>query len=234
MYRLTDQSCSKLWANFIRACSFIWYIRKNAEEHVLPAQILPTSPRTLVDALPMPRIPEIAEDTLKVLLGSVLVAALSQVSIPLAFTPIPLTGQTFGVLLCGISLGARRGVLALALYLLAGAIGLPIFAGGGLGATHLIGPTAGYLWAFPLIALLVGWLAERGWGRNLYTTALCMTIGSLLLLTLGSLWLSLYVGGFVSGFQKGMLPFLPAEAIKIVFATGLIPGLWKWGTRSSH
>jgi biotin transport system substrate-specific component len=184
------------------------------------------APRTLADTISLPRLSPVASDVLRIVTGTAMVALLAQVSLPLPFTPVPLTGQTLGVLLCGTLLGTRRGTASLALYLAAGAVGLPVFASGGAGTIHLFGPTAGYLWAFPLAALLVGWLAERGWDRRLLTSALAMALGSLLLLTLGSLWLSLYVGGIASGFQKGMLPFLPVELVKIAIAAGLLPALW--------
>lgn len=197
------------------------------EEFVLSSQVIAPSPSTLADLVTSPKIPTIASDSLKILAGTLLVAALSQISVPLPFTPVPMTGQTLGVMLCGMALGTRRGTMALSLYLLGGAVGLPIFAGGGVGVGHLIGPTAGYLWAFPIVGAFVGWLAERHWGKTLLTAALGIAVGSLLLLTLGSLWLSLFVGGLSSGFEKGMFPFLPVEMIKTLLAMGLLPSLWK-------
>jgi len=107
--------------------------------------------------------PSWVRDSMLVLGGSLLVAALAQVRIPLPFTPVPLTGQTFGVMLVGAGFGSRLGFLALLLYLLEGLLGLPFFNGGGSGLSHLTGPTGGYLLAFPLAAGLMGWFVER-WG----------------------------------------------------------------------
>ena len=182
--------------------------------------------QTIGDTVPLP-FPLLLADCLRVLCGAALVALLAQASVPLPFTPVPLTGQTFGVLLCGMLLGARRGFLTLALYLAAGAAGLPVFAGGGTGAAHLIGPTAGYLWSFPLAALLVGYGAEQKFDRRPLPAALTLFAGSLLVLAIGTLWLSVYVGGLGVAVTKGMLPFLPGELLKIVVAACALPIAWK-------
>src|SRR5215510_9056491 len=135
---------------------------------------------TLADALPLQN-PSIARrrelDVALIALGSLVVAIAAQIAIPLPWTPVPITGQTLGVLLVGASLGFRRGALSMALYLAEGASGLPVFAGGAAGAVHLIGPTAGYLWSFPFVAALVGWLAEHGWDRRVWTAVAAMALG---------------------------------------------------------
>src|SRR3990170_4107237 len=113
--------------------------------------------------------------------ASLFVAAAAQISVPLWFTPVPITGQTLGVLLTGAALGSRRGALALLLYLIEGAIGLPVFAGGAAGFARILGPTGGYLLALPLAAGIVGSLAERGWDRRLPLAALAMIIGNLVI-----------------------------------------------------
>jgi len=100
---------------------------------------------------------------------SLLTALLAQIKIPLPYTTVPLTGQTFSVLLSGAVLGSRRGFLSQALYLAEGAAGLPVFAGGTGTFAHLLGDTGGYLWSYPLAAALVGWLVERGAGRKTWS-----------------------------------------------------------------
>lgn len=107
-----------------------------------------------------------------VVAGSVLIALLAQLEIPLQ--PVPITGQTFGVLLVGALLGSRLGAVTVLTYLAWGAIGLPVFAGGISGPARLVGPTGGYLVGFVGAAFLVGWLSERGWDRRILTTAVAM------------------------------------------------------------
>ncbi len=164
-----------------------------------------------------------ARDAVLVLGASLVVAGLAQVSIPLPFTPVPITGQTLGVLLSGIVLGSRRAALAMALYLLEGAIGLPFFAGGRSG---LGGPTTGYLLSYPIAAFLTGLLAERGWDRKPLTAALAMLTGSLAIFTFGALWLSSFVGGAQKAFLLGVLPFIPGDLLKTALASGLLPTIW--------
>jgi Uncharacterized conserved protein len=180
--------------------------------------------RTLADALPRRGS---AVDALLIVLGSVFVALGAQIAIPLPFTDVPITGQSFAVLLTGMLLGSRRGALAMLLYLLEGAAGLPVFAGGAAGAALFAGKTAGYLLAFPLAAFVTGVLAERGWDREPLRAAAGMFIGSLVVLTLGSLVLSLFVGGLERGFLLGFVPFLPGDVVKTAFAAAALPGAWR-------
>src|SRR5918998_2297795 len=114
---------------------------------------------------------------------SLLTALAAQVVVPLPFTPVPLTGQTFAVLLTGALLGSRLGALALLAYLAEGAAGLPFFSAGHGGAAHLLfAPTAGYLLAYPVAAFVTGWLAERGWDRRYLSAAAAMALGSFVVL----------------------------------------------------
>src|ERR671929_2233196 len=114
---------------------------------------------------------------------SLLVALSAQVAVPLPWTPVPVTLQTFAVLLTGALLGARLGALALLLYLFEGACGLPFFSMGRGGLAHLLlAPTSGYLLSYPLAAFVTGWLAERGWDRRFPTAAAAMALGSLVIL----------------------------------------------------
>ena len=157
-----------------------------------------------------------------------LVTALSaQIAVPLPFSPVPLTGQTFGVLLTGALLGPRLGAAAMVLYLAEGGFGLPFFAGGAGGAARLLGPTGGYLAAYPLAAAFVGWLSVRGWDRRPLTMLAAMLLGSLIIFALGAAWLS-HFPGIQNAFVQGVLPFLPGDALKALLAAGLLPLGWKW------
>lgn len=161
-----------------------------------------------------------------------LVTALSaRIAVPLPFSPVPLTGQTFGVLLTGALLGSRLGALALLLYLAEGASGLPFFAGGACGPARFLGPTGGYLVASPLAAALVGWLATRGWDRRPLTMLAAMLLGSLVIYALGAGWLVHFLG-VEAALVKGALLFLPGDAVKALLAAGLLPLGWKWMGRT--
>ena len=170
----------------------------------------------------------LGRDTLLVLAFSLVTALSAQIAVPLPFSPVPLTGQTFGVLLTGALLGPRLGALALLLYLAEGACGLPFFAGGTFGFARFAGPTGGYLAAYPLAAALVGWLAARGWDRRPLTMLAVMLLGSLVIFSLGAAWLAYFVGGASHALMLGVLPFLPGDAIKALLAAGLLPLGWKW------
>jgi biotin transport system substrate-specific component len=169
-------------------------------------------------------------DASLIVLGSLIVAAAAQISIPLQ--PVPITGQTLAVLLVGMVLGSRRGALALLAYLAQGLAGLPVFAEGKFGLATVLGPTGGYLVGFVVAAFVVGWLAERGWDRNLFTTLAAMVAGNMVIYAFGLAWLSTFP--FVSGllgeaglFALGMTPFLLGDAIKAVLAALLLPATWK-------
>jgi len=165
-------------------------------------------------------------DLALVLGASLAVALCSQVEIRLPGNPVPITGQTFAVLLVGALLGPRRGGLALLAYLAQGAAGLPVFAGGAGGAAHLLGPTGGYLIGFAAAAALVGWLAERGWDRTPWFTAAAMILGNLVIYAFGVTRLSAFVGS-AQAVPLGLVPFLPGDLIKVGLAAGLLPAAWK-------
>jgi biotin transport system substrate-specific component len=148
------------------------------------------------------------------------------VRIPLPFTPVPITGQTFAVLLVGAALGAGRGAGALMLYLLMGMTGLPVFAGGAAGLFHLTGPTGGYLIGFVIAAAAVGRMAEHGWERSFRTSLIPFSLGTLLIYLVGVPWLALYVGP-QAAIQKGLLPFLPGDLIKLLLAALALPSAWR-------
>jgi biotin transport system substrate-specific component len=144
---------------------------------------------------------------------------------------VPITGQSFAVLLSGLVLGARRAFLAQVLYLAEGAAGLPFFAGGAAGAVQLVGPTGGYLLAFPLAAAFTGLLAERGWDRNPFTMFAAMLSGSAIVFALGLAQLSRFVPADAL-LASGLLPFIPGDLVKSAIAAGVFPLVWKLVPRS--
>ena len=161
------------------------------------------------------------------ILGGILLIALSaQLRIILPFSPVPITGQTFTILLIGTLYGSKRGLATVMTYLALGAMGLPVFAGGAFGIARLVGPTAGYLVGFLAAAFVVGLLSERGWDRKPWTTAASMIIGNGIIYMTGVLWLSRFVG-WQAVLSTGFLPFLAGDALKIALATILLPAGWK-------
>ena len=186
---------------------------------------MPASVRTLTLAdAALPRA-DFLRNALLIAGASVATALAAQIAIPLPWTPVPVTGQSFAVLLTGMVLGSRRGFLALALYLAEGAFGLPVFAGGGAGAALLLGPTGGYLIAFPLAAALTGFLAERGWDRRLLSTLAAMLIGSSVIFAGGLAWLARFVppGQLL---VTGLIPFIPGDVVKALLAALAFPFAW--------
>lgn len=170
-----------------------------------------------------------------VVAGSGIVALTAQIAIPLPFTAVPVTGQTFGVLLVGALLGARGGAAALLLYLMEGAAGLPVFAPFGTpGATRFLGPTAGYLIAFPLAAWIVGWAVERGWyqpgrGRGARLVA-SLLLAEGFIFIFGCAWLGMWSHqGAAEAIRLGLYPFLPGELFKMVILAGALEAAG-WGT----
>lgn len=184
---------------------------------------------TLADALPLPSS-SIARrrelDIALIGLGSLVVAIAARIAIPLPWTPVPISGQTMGVMLAGAALGWRRGALSLGLYLAEGAAGLPVFAGGAAGAVHLMGPSGGYLWSFPFAAALVGWLADRGWDRRLGTAVLAMALGELTVYAFGVPWLARFIG-WERVWMAGFWPFLPGAIVKLGVAGAALPFAWR-------
>ena len=153
--------------------------------------------------------------------ASLFVALCARITVPLPFTPVPLTLSNFGVLLVGLLLGPSRGFAALALYLAEGASGLPVFnpAGPG-GIAQLLGPTGGYLMAYPFVAALAGYVFERG--RSTFARAVSAgLIAEVLLFAIGLTWLSLWTHSVAQAFRFGLYWFLFAEVIKIFFAAAI-------------
>ena len=170
-------------------------------------------------------------NVLLVLLGSALIALSAQVAVPLPFSPVPVTGQTFAVLLVGAALGATRGSAAVVAYLAEGAAGIPVFAGGLAGPAILLGPTGGYLFGFLPAAWICGALAERGWDRRFLSTLAAMTLGDLVIFAVGVPWLARFVGA-ENAIAFGLAPFLIANLAKIVLAAGALPLAWACVRRS--
>lgn len=168
----------------------------------------------------------LGQDALLVTGFSLLNALCAQIFFLLPGTPIPVTGQTFGVLLTGALLGPRLGALSLMLYLIEGTVGLPFFFGGTFGLAHILGPTGGYLLSYPLAAGLVGWLAVRGWDRKPLTMLAAMFLGSAVIYTFGASQLAHFVGAS-KAVSSGVLPFLPGDVLKAILAAGLLPAGWK-------
>ena len=157
---------------------------------------------------------------------SLLTALAAQVVIPIG--PIPITGQTFAVLLTGALLGSRLGAIAMIAYLIEGASGLPFFSGGHAGLLHLMGPTGGYLIAFPAAAFITGAFAEHGWDRKFLTAAAAMAIGSLVIMLSGWMWFSLVMRTSPAlTFFISVLKFIPGDMIKIALAAAVLPSGWK-------
>jgi len=162
--------------------------------------------------------------------ASVVTALAAQIAVPVPWSPVPITGQTWAVLLSGAVLGARRAFLAQALYLMEGAAGLPVFAGGAAGFHVFAGPTAGYLAAFPFAAAMTGLLAERGWDRRFLTMVAAMLLGSVVIFAFGLANLSRFVPA-EHLLAAGLLPFLPGDVVKSSLAALAFPTAWRWVRR---
>ena len=163
-----------------------------------------------------------------VLIGVLLITIGAQISFAIPGNPVPYTFQTFGVLLSAGALGFRRGVAASALYLLIGAIGLPVFARGSHGFDIVLGATGGYIIGFILASAIVGRLAELGWDRTIPGAIGAMLFGSLAIYAVGVPWLA-YVafgGDFSQAYEKGMATFLWWDAMKLAFAAAAFPAAW--------
>lgn len=174
-----------------------------------------------------PRTAEWLRDIILITLGALLVAMLAQLKVALPFTPVPLTGQTFAVLLVGAMLGAKRGTASILLYIALGALGLPVFAGGASGLAYLSGVTLGYLVGFLIAAYVIGSLAEQGLERSLRTSLLPFLMGTLIIYICGVTWLAVMLGSLGNAIAAGLLPFLLGDAIKLVAAGLLLPAAWK-------
>ena len=182
---------------------------------------LRSMPLTLLDAV-LPRT-NVWLDVALVVGFSALTALCARLVIPM--WPVPVTGQTFAVLLAGALLGSRRGALCMLAYLAQGAMGLPVFAGGMGGVAYMMGPTGGYLFGFVAMAFAVGWLVERGWDRQVLTAALAMAVGSVVMYAFGLAWLAKFVPG-EKLLGVGLVSFIPGDLFKLALAAVLLPSGW--------
>jgi biotin transport system substrate-specific component len=173
--------------------------------------------------------------------GSLLMAGLAQVAVHLPFTPVPITGQTLGVLLIGAAYGPALGAATILLYLAWAIVGLPVFAPSadgshqtGLQVLALAGTTGGYLWGFLLASALVGWLSRQGWDRSIRSSISAMLLGSIVIYAVGVPWLHHALATMPDGpaswqttFEFGQYPFLIGDTVKLLLAAGLLPLAWR-------
>jgi biotin transporter BioY len=181
---------------------------------------------TLIDAI-LPKVESktlaLVKDIILILIFTLLTAISAKLKIEIG--PVPITGQTFAVLLSGALLGFRRGVLAQIFYLLGGLAGIPWFSRGG-GISYLMSPTFGYIIGFVLAASVVGFLCERGFDRKIDSAILAMFLGNVLIYFPGLLWLSKFVG-FGKVLEIGLYPFIIGDIIKLFLAALILPLGWK-------
>lgn len=184
---------------------------------------------TLLNSIAAGRVSEagltMAHKVALVIGGSILLALSAHIKVP--FYPVPVTMQTMLVLMIGMAFGPRLGFATIMAYLAQGAMGLPVFAGGA-GLAYMAGPTGGYLFGFAVAAIVTGFLAEKGWGKSVGSTALAMVIGNIVIYAFGVTYLSSIVGGFDKAIQFGLAPFIYGDLLKIVIATAALPLAWKY------
>lgn len=174
-----------------------------------------------------PRNASWLRDLILIMLGTLFVATLAQVKIPLPFTPVPLTGQTFAVLLVAAALGSKRSAASMVFYIALGAFGLPVFAGGASGMDYLSGATLGYLIGFVLAAYVVGLLAERGLERSVRTSIIPFFVGTVIIYACGVMWLAVVLGSFSKALTTGLIPFVTGDVLKLVAAALALPAAWR-------
>lgn len=163
--------------------------------------------------------------------GVALTASAAQFTMPVPFSAVPFVLTPMAVLLTGAALGARLGALSQALYLLAGIVGIQVFAPSAVlppGAARLLGPTGGFLLAYPLAAFVTGWLAERGWDRKYATSALAMVAGLAIIYIGGAAWYTITLThSLQTTLATSVMPFAPLDLVKILFASAILPTVWK-------
>jgi biotin transport system substrate-specific component len=167
-------------------------------------------------------------DALLVLAGTGLVAAAAQISVKLPFTPVPITGQTFAVVLVGASLGAVRGTSSLLLYLWLGVAGAPIYAHHDSGWNVITSASGGYIVGFVLAAAVTGFLAERGWDRRLSSSISVMLTGNVIVYLVGVPWLAVVLNtNLEKSLEYGLYPFVPGDVFKLYIAAAILPTTWR-------
>ena len=181
-------------------------------------------PRVLADVLPRVR----ARDLTLVVGAALLTALCAQISLPVPGSPVPITGQTFAVLLSGAALGAHRGAAAMSLYLLLGLVGLPVYADGAHGVQVVWGATGGYLVGFILAGYVVGKLAEKRLDRTPLKALPLFMVGSLIIFGLGVPWLAVAANlTLPQAVSAGFTPFILGGVVKALLAAALLPSAWK-------
>lgn len=158
---------------------------------------------------------------------NLLLVACAYISINLPFSLVPITGQTFGVLVVAMVLGRVRGTAVVAAYLVEGAAGLPVFAGGTAGPVILLGPTGGYLIGFLAAAFVVGYLADKGWHKGYVKSVVGMALGTVVIFVCGLFWLAQFVPS-ESLLAMGLVPFIPGAVVKIGLASIILPSIWRY------
>jgi biotin transport system substrate-specific component len=196
-------------------------------------RVEPLPGRTLLQAVAAGADLSAAVRAAAVLFATVLTIAAAQVSIPLPFTPVPFTLQPMVVLLAGAALGPRLGFMSQACYLALGIAGLPVFAASPVlpqGVARLLGPTGGYLMSYPIAAFVAGYLAERGFDRRYLTSVLAMAAGLAIVFTFGVAWLAFGAPhvGLSAAIATGLVPFIPADIVKICIAATILPSAWRF------
>jgi biotin transport system substrate-specific component len=182
-------------------------------------------PRVLADLVSR----TLARDAALVLGAALLTAACAQISIPIPGDPVPITGQTFAVLLTGAALGGNRGAAGQLLYVVLGLVGLPFYADGAHGPDVVFGATGGYLVGFPIAAYVVGRLAERRMDRDPVKALPVFTLGSLIVFVFGVPWLAVSADlSLARAIELGFVPFIPGGIIKALLAAGLLPTAWRF------
>jgi biotin transport system substrate-specific component len=188
-------------------------------------------PRVLADVAPRVR----ARDLVLVLAAVALTAACAQISIHIPGLTVPITGQTFAVLLSGAALGANRGATAMLLYVALGMIGLPVFAGGTHGSDVVFGATGGYLIGFLAAGWVVGRLAEARMDRTPVKALPLFVIGSVIVYAIGVPWLAVWAHASLgTAISQGFTPFIGGDVIKALAAAALLPGAWALVSRGNH
>ena len=179
---------------------------------------------TLIDAIWPRQSGGIVRMALLAVAGSILLALSARTQVPM--WPVPMTMQTFAVLVIGMAYGYRLAGATLLLYLAEGAVGLPVFASGG-GNAYFAGPTTGYLVGFLVAAVFVGWLGEKGWDRSVALTFIAMLGGTAIIFVFGVAWLSVFLNDVQAAFANGFTPFIVGAFVKIALAAAVLPIVWR-------
>ena len=194
--------------------SFLFF-KNNNDKYPSLARALPMNEQVIIKPL------------LLVISGILILWMTAQIRISLFFTPVPITGQTFGVLILAAAYGSRLGMTTMLAYLFVGIAGLPVFAGSSSGWAYFSGATAGYLVGFAAAAYVVGYLSEMGWDRKPVSVIASMLIGNAIIYIFGVIWLAYSLNvGYGKAISLGLEPFILGDTIKIILAAGFLPGMW--------